>query len=79
MMLILSSIVLDDSIVRGLPSAIALSESYVHCILKEIIVASPAPQIRYPDCYGIDMSQIDKFSWHSGLVDLLHERNLSTS
>lgn len=69
-------IVLDDSIVRGT----TLRDSIIRilCTLhpKEIIVASSAPQIRYPDCYGIDMSQIDKFVAFRAMVDLLHERNL---
>lgn len=69
-------IVLDDSIVRGT----TLRDSIIRilCTLhpKEIIVASSAPQIRYPDCYGIDMSQIDKFVAFRAMVDLLQERNL---
>ncbi|HNA64931.1 MAG TPA: amidophosphoribosyltransferase, partial [Saprospiraceae bacterium] len=41
-----------------------------------VIVVSSAPQIRYPDCYGIDMSQIDKLVAFRAMIDLLHEHNL---
>ena len=41
---------------------------------KKIIIASTAPQIRYPDCYGIDMSEIGKFIAFQAAVSLLKER-----
>lgn len=54
-------VVLDDSIVRGT----TLRESIIKILSRtnprKIIVASTAPQIRYPDCYGIDMSELGKF------------------
>ena len=56
-----SLVVLDDSVVRGT----TLRESIIKIISrtnpKQIVVASTAPQIRYPDCYGIDMSELGKF------------------
>ncbi|HRI00743.1 MAG TPA: amidophosphoribosyltransferase [Saprospiraceae bacterium] len=69
-------VVLDDSIVRGT----TLRDSIIRilCTLhpKKIIVASSAPQIRYPDCYGIDMSQISKFVAFKALLNILEQQNL---
>ncbi|HNB31279.1 MAG TPA: amidophosphoribosyltransferase, partial [Saprospiraceae bacterium] len=69
-------VVVDDSIVRGT----TLRDSIIRilCTLKprQVIVVSSAPQIRYPDCYGIDMSQIDKLVAFRAMIDLLHEHNL---
>ncbi len=68
-------VVLDDSVVRGT----TLKNSIIHILStlnpKKIIVLSSAPQIRYPDCYGIDMSQLDKFIAFRALVELLQENN----
>lgn len=68
-------VALDDSIVRGT----TLRDSIVHILStlhpKKIIILSSAPQIRYPDCYGIDMSQMGKFVAFLALVELLHEDN----
>jgi amidophosphoribosyltransferase len=68
-------VVLDDSVVRGT----TLKNSIIHILStlspKKIIVLSSAPQIRYPDCYGIDMSQLDKFIAFRALVELLNEHN----
>ncbi|MEP7195271.1 MAG: amidophosphoribosyltransferase [Saprospiraceae bacterium] len=69
-------VVVDDSIVRGT----TLKESIIRilCTLKpkKIIVVSSAPQIRYPDCYGIDMSRIDKLIAFRALIELLQDRNM---
>ncbi|MBK8956682.1 MAG: amidophosphoribosyltransferase [Saprospiraceae bacterium] len=68
-------VALDDSIVRGT----TLRDSIVHILStlkpKKIIILSSAPQIRYPDCYGIDMSQMGKFVAFLALVELLHDHN----
>ena len=68
-------VVLDDSVVRGT----TLKDSIIHILStlypKKIIVLSSAPQIRYPDCYGIDMSQLDKFIAFQAMVELLHDQN----
>src|SRR5688500_18410791 len=45
---------------------------------KKIIVVSSAPQIRYPDCYGIDMSRMYDFVAFRALIALLKDRNLSS-
>lgn len=70
-------VVLDDSIVRGT----TLKQSILRIIdrlnPKKIVVASSAPQIRYPDCYGIDMSRMTEFIAFNATIELLKERNLT--
>ncbi len=69
-------VVIDDSIVRGT----TLKESIVRMLArlspKRIIVVSSAPQIRYPDCYGIDMSKLVDFIAFRAAIELLKERNM---
>ena len=64
----------DDSIVRGT----TLKQSIIRILGKtnprKIIIASTAPQIRYPDCYGIDMSEIGKFIAFQAAIVLLKEK-----
>lgn len=71
-------VVIDDSIVRGT----TLRESIIKMLNrlgpKRIIVVSSAPQIRYPDCYGIDMSRMGDFIAFQAAVALLHERGQGT-
>ncbi|MCX6242566.1 MAG: amidophosphoribosyltransferase [Bacteroidetes bacterium] len=66
-------VVLDDSIVRGT----TLKQSIIRILSrlgpKKIIIASSAPQIRYPDCYGIDMAKIADFIAFKAAVALLKE------
>lgn len=66
-------VVIDDSIVRGT----TLKESIIRMLSrlnpKKIIVVSSAPQIRYPDCYGIDMSKLGDFIAFKAAVVLLHD------
>ena len=66
-------VVIDDSIVRGT----TLKESIVRMLSrlrpKKIIVVSSAPQIRYPDCYGIDMSKLGDFIAFKAAVALLQD------
>lgn len=67
-------VVIDDSIVRGT----TLKESIVRMLArlhpKKIIIVSSAPQIRYPDCYGIDMSKLGDFIAFKAAIELLHDR-----
>ncbi len=69
-------IVIDDSIVRGT----TLKESIVRMLSrlkpKKIIVVSSAPQIRYPDCYGIDMSKLGDFIAFRAAIELLKDRGM---
>jgi len=71
-----SLVVIDDSIVRGT----TLKESIVRMLSrlspKKIIVVSSAPQIRYPDCYGIDMSKMGDFIAFKAVIALLKERGM---
>ena len=69
-------VVIDDSIVRGT----TLKESIIRMLCrlypKRIIVVSSAPQIRYPDCYGIDMSKLGDFIAFQAAIQLLKERGM---
>lgn len=68
-------VVIDDSIVRGT----TLKESIIRMLArlkpKRIVVVSSSPQIRYPDCYGIDMSKMGDFIAFNAAVELMKERN----
>ena len=66
-------VVLDDSIVRGTTLRDSIIEILSRLKPKKIIVISSAPQIRYPDCYGIDMSKMGEFVAFQALIDLLKE------
>jgi len=70
-------VVIDDSIVRGT----TLKESIIRMLSrlgpKKIIVVSSAPQIRYPDCYGIDMSKMGDFIAFKAAIALLEERDMN--
>ena len=69
-------VVIDDSIVRGT----TLRESIIRMLArlepKKIIVVSSAPQIRYPDCYGIDMSKLGEFIAFKAAMALIKEREM---
>ena len=67
---------LDDSIVRGTTLRQQILRILSRLNPKKIVIASTAPQIRYPDCYGIDMSDIGKFVAFQAAVKLLKERGL---
>ncbi|MFW5829056.1 MAG: amidophosphoribosyltransferase [Planctomycetota bacterium] len=67
-------VMIDDSIVRGT----TLRESLLRILLRlkprQIIILSSAPQIRYPDCYGIDMSELGRFIAFEAAISLLREQ-----
>ncbi len=69
-------VVLDDSIVRGT----TLKQSIIRILdrlePKKIIIASSAPQIRYPDCYGIDMAKLSDFIAYKAAIELLKESHM---
>jgi amidophosphoribosyltransferase len=67
----------DDSIVRGTTLRRSILRILKRLNPRKIIIASTAPQIRYPDCYGIDMSEIGKFIAFEATVSLLKERGQS--
>lgn len=64
-------VVMDDSIVRGTTMRDSIITMLSRLNPKRIIVVSSAPQIRYPDCYGIDMSKIHRFIAFNALENLL--------
>ncbi|MDD4108862.1 MAG: amidophosphoribosyltransferase, partial [Prolixibacteraceae bacterium] len=66
-------VVIDDSIVRGTTLKNSILRILDRLKPKKIIVVSSAPQIRYPDCYGIDMTQIEKFIAFNATIELLKE------
>lgn len=70
-------VVIDDSIVRGTTLKKSLLRILARTNPKRIIVCSTAPQIRYPDCYGIDMAELGKFIAFQAAVTLLRERGMS--
>lgn len=64
-------VVIDDSIVRGTTLKQSILKMLAHTHPRKIVVASTAPQIRYPDCYGIDMAEIGKFIAFQAAIQLL--------
>ncbi|WP_298064799.1 amidophosphoribosyltransferase [uncultured Rikenella sp.] len=70
-------VAIDDSIVRGT----TLRRSIVHILSRQrprkIVIVSSSPQIRYPDCYGIDMSSMGEFIAFHAAVELLRERGMA--
>ena len=64
----------DDSIVRGTTLRKSILRILARLNPKKIVIVSTAPQIRYPDCYGIDMSELGKFIAFEAAIELLRER-----
>lgn len=67
-------VVIDDSIVRGTTLRESILKILDRLNPKKIIVVSSAPQIRYPDCYGIDMAKLGDFVAFNAAIELLKER-----
>ena len=66
-------VLVDDSIVRGTTLKDSILKILARLRPKKIIIVSSAPQIRYPDCYGIDMSKMKNFAAFRALVKLLED------
>jgi len=66
-------VIIDDSIVRGTTLKKSIIKILDRLGPKKIIVVSSAPQIRYPDCYGIDMARIDEFIAFKATLELLKD------
>jgi amidophosphoribosyltransferase len=64
-------VVIDDSIVRGTTLKQSILKMLTRAMPRRMVVCSTAPQIRYPDCYGIDMAEIGKFIAFQAAVELL--------
>jgi len=69
-------VVIDDSIVRGT----TLKQSIINILDRlepmKIVIVSSSPQVRYPDCYGIDMSRMEEFAAFRATIALLKERGM---
>ncbi|MDE0535896.1 amidophosphoribosyltransferase [Tenacibaculum sp. L6] len=68
-------VIIDDSIVRGTTLKKSIIKILDRLNPKKIVVVSSAPQIRYPDCYGIDMAKINDFIAFKAALELLKETN----
>jgi len=71
-------VALDDSIVRGTTLKESILKILARTNPRKIVVCSTAPQIRYPDCYGIDMSELGKFIAFQAAVNLLKKLGRSS-
>ena len=69
-------VIIDDSIVRGTTLKQSIIKMMDRLHPKKIVVVSSAPQIRYPDCYGIDMAKLEGLVAFRAALALLKERNL---
>jgi len=69
-------VVIDDSIVRGTTLKNSIISMLDRLEPKKIVIVSSAPQIRYPDCYGIDMAKIGDFVAFKAAIQLLEEHNM---
>jgi amidophosphoribosyltransferase len=69
-------VVIDDSIVRGTTLQKSILSILDRLSPKKIIIVSSAPQIRYPDCYGIDMSRMNDFIAFRALIELIKDNKL---
>jgi amidophosphoribosyltransferase len=68
-------VIIDDSIVRGTTLKKSILKILDRLHPKKIIIVSSAPQIRYPDCYGIDMAVLEKFIAFTATIQLLKDTN----
>jgi len=69
-------VIIDDSIVRGTTLKRSILRMLDRLEPRKIVVVSSAPQIRYPDCYGIDMAKLGDFVAFSAAIKLLEENNM---
>ena len=69
-------VIIDDSIVRGTTLKMSIIKMMDRLKPKSIVIVSSAPQIRYPDCYGIDMAKLEGLVAFKAALALLEERNL---
>lgn len=69
-------VIIDDSIVRGTTLKQSIIKMMDRLLPKQIVVVSSAPQIRYPDCYGIDMAKLEGLAAFRAALELLRERNM---
>jgi amidophosphoribosyltransferase len=70
-------VVIDDSIVRGTTLKKSILKILDRLGPKKIIIVSSAPQIRYPDCYGIDMAKMGEFCAFTAAIELLKDNGMT--
>lgn len=71
-------VIMDDSVVRGTTLKTSILRILDRLEPKRIILVSSAPQIRYPDCYGIDMSKMGDFAAFRAAVELLKDKGIES-
>ena len=71
-------VVIDDSIVRGTTLKQSILRILDRLHPRKIVVVSSSPQVRYPDCYGIDMSRMGEFIAFRAAVELLHDNGMDS-
>ena len=69
-------VIIDDSIVRGTTLKMSIIKMMDRLNPKRIVIVSSAPQIRYPDCYGIDMAKLEGLVAFKAALELLRERDI---
>ena len=69
-------VIIDDSIVRGTTLKESIFKILDRLHPKKIVMVSSSPQIRYPDCYGIDMSRLEEFCAFRATMALIEERGM---
>ena len=72
-------VIIDDSIVRGTTLKKSILKMLDRLNPKKIIIVSSAPQIRYPDCYGIDMANLESLIAFNAALSLLKERGFEST
>jgi amidophosphoribosyltransferase len=72
-------VIIDDSIVRGTTLRDSIIRILDRLHPKEIIIVSSAPQIRYPDCYGIDMTRLDNFIAFNAAISLIYDMGMEST
>ncbi len=69
-------VIIDDSIVRGTTLKQSIIKILNRLKPKKIVIVSSSPQVRYPDCYGIDMNRMDEFVAFRAAIALLKEKKM---
>lgn len=69
-------VIIDDSIVRGTTLKQSIIKMLNRLHPKKIVIVSSSPQIRYPDCYGIDMSRLSEFAAFRAAIELLKDNDM---
>ncbi len=73
-----SIVIIDDSIVRGTTLEKSILSLLSKLKAKKVVFVSSSPQIRYPDCYGIDMSKMNQFVAFRALIKLIKDRKMKS-